>query len=233
MEHRLRQRQASPCPAEHRFGLPGGLFQDVQIFARFQGGYQAPGVQLEGHITDVQSAGALRYTADGPARLASGRRDQSPHPPGEISLLTRPAWEQMLHHLALSDKEACHMELSAVAYVDVDVGGASAPAMTGLGLAEGRRIVLEAPPGTLGACRTRSGRTMRGGNTPDGRTNSPVAVGRGRGQVTPVPSDAEGNRADEPGVTAPRSVGQDCSIPPDSWRGTLRWGVRMGDTGWA
>lgn len=101
----------------------------MQIFARFQGGYQAPGVQLEGHITDVQSTGALRVypLTDRPGWQAAG----------EISLLTRPAWEQTLHHLVLSDKEACHMELSAAAHVDVDVGGASAPAMTGLGLAEG------------------------------------------------------------------------------------------------
>ncbi|MFF1548018.1 STAS domain-containing protein [Streptomyces sp. NPDC058291] len=66
---------------------------------------------------------------------------------GEISLTTRPAWEQTLHHLALSDEEACHLELSAVTFVDV--AGVSALAMTAQGLPQGRRIVLEEPPATL------------------------------------------------------------------------------------
>ncbi|MFG2576763.1 STAS domain-containing protein [Streptomyces sp. NPDC048481] len=66
---------------------------------------------------------------------------------GEISLTTRPAWEQTLHHLALSDEEACHLELSAVTFVDV--AGVSALAVTAQGLTQGRRIVLEQPPATL------------------------------------------------------------------------------------
>ena len=66
---------------------------------------------------------------------------------GEISLLTRPAWERTLDRLARSDEEACHLELSAVTFVDV--AGASALAMTAQGLPQGRRIVLEEPPATL------------------------------------------------------------------------------------
>jgi ABC-type transporter Mla MlaB component len=66
---------------------------------------------------------------------------------GEISLLTRPAWEQTLDHLARSDEETCHLELSAVTFVDV--AGVSALAMTAQGLPQGRRIVLEEPPATL------------------------------------------------------------------------------------
>ncbi|MET7683194.1 STAS domain-containing protein [Streptomyces sp. NPDC005423] len=66
---------------------------------------------------------------------------------GEINLLTRQAWEQTLHHLALSDEEACHLELSAVTFIDV--AGASALAVTAQGLPQGRRIVLEGPPATL------------------------------------------------------------------------------------
>lgn len=66
---------------------------------------------------------------------------------GEVSLLTRPAWEQTLHHLARSDEETCHLELSAVTFVDV--AGVSALAMTAQGLPRGRRIVLEEPPATL------------------------------------------------------------------------------------
>ncbi|MEU3370064.1 STAS domain-containing protein [Streptomyces sp. NPDC006711] len=66
---------------------------------------------------------------------------------GEVNLLTRPAWERTLHHLALSDEEACHLELSAVTFIDV--AGASVLAVTAQGLPQGRRIVLEEPPNTL------------------------------------------------------------------------------------
>jgi anti-anti-sigma regulatory factor len=66
---------------------------------------------------------------------------------GEISLITRQAWEQTLHQLALSDEEACHLELSAVTFVDV--AGVSALAVAAQGLSEGRRIVLEGPPAAL------------------------------------------------------------------------------------
>lgn len=66
---------------------------------------------------------------------------------GEVSLLTRPAWEQTLCDLARSDEETCHLELSAVTFVDV--AGVSALARTAQGLSQGRRIVLEKPPATL------------------------------------------------------------------------------------
>ncbi|MFI8308788.1 STAS domain-containing protein [Streptomyces sp. NPDC085927] len=66
---------------------------------------------------------------------------------GEINLITRPAWEQTLHQLALSDEEAYHLELSAITFVDV--AGASALAVASQDLPEGRRIVLEKPPAAL------------------------------------------------------------------------------------
>ncbi|MGW7244013.1 STAS domain-containing protein [Streptomyces sp. NPDC054804] len=66
---------------------------------------------------------------------------------GEISLITRPTWEQMLHLLVLSDEEACHLELSAVTFVDV--AGVSALAVAAQGLPEGRRVMIEQPPSAL------------------------------------------------------------------------------------
>jgi anti-anti-sigma regulatory factor len=66
---------------------------------------------------------------------------------GQVSLATRPVWEQALSRLAQGDEEACHLELSAVTFVDV--AGASALAVAAQGLSEGRRIVLEQPPAAL------------------------------------------------------------------------------------
>ncbi|MFF4585554.1 STAS domain-containing protein [Streptomyces sp. NPDC001388] len=66
---------------------------------------------------------------------------------GEISLITRRAWEQTLHQLALSDEEACHLELSAITFVDV--AGVSVLAVAAQSLPEGRRIVLEEAPAAL------------------------------------------------------------------------------------
>ncbi|MFD5099682.1 STAS domain-containing protein [Streptomyces albidochromogenes] len=89
--------------------------------------------------SSVPSTGALRMRplADRPGWQAVG----------EISLITRPAWEQTLHQLALSDEEACHLELSAITFVDM--AGVSALAVAAQGLPEGRRIVLEEPPAAL------------------------------------------------------------------------------------
>jgi anti-anti-sigma regulatory factor len=67
---------------------------------------------------------------------------------GEISLATRPAWERALDRLALEDVEVCHLELSAVTFVDV--AGVCALAVAAQGLPEGRRIMLEQPPAALG-----------------------------------------------------------------------------------
>lgn len=67
---------------------------------------------------------------------------------GEISLTTRPAWERTLGSLARQDAEVCHLELSAVTFVDV--AGVSALAVAAQGLPEGRRIMLEQPPASLG-----------------------------------------------------------------------------------
>ncbi|MEU9189406.1 STAS domain-containing protein [Streptomyces sp. NPDC048484] len=67
---------------------------------------------------------------------------------GEVSLTTRPAWERALGSLAQQDVEVCHLELSAVTFVDV--AGVSALAVAAQGLPEGRRIMLEQPPAALG-----------------------------------------------------------------------------------
>jgi anti-anti-sigma regulatory factor len=67
---------------------------------------------------------------------------------GEVSLTTRPAWERALGCLAQQEAEVCHLELSAVTFVDV--AGVSALAVAAQGLPEGHRIMLEQPPAALG-----------------------------------------------------------------------------------
>lgn len=67
---------------------------------------------------------------------------------GEVSLATRTAWERALDRLALEDVEVCHLELSAVTFVDV--AGVSALAAAVQGLPEGRRIMIEQPPAAVG-----------------------------------------------------------------------------------
>ncbi|GAA3779989.1 STAS domain-containing protein [Streptomyces phyllanthi] len=67
---------------------------------------------------------------------------------GEINLITRPAWEKTLRQLTVIDEKVCHLELSAVTFVDV--GGASVLAAAAQGLPAGRRIMLHQPPAALG-----------------------------------------------------------------------------------
>jgi len=66
---------------------------------------------------------------------------------GEITATTCPAWERTLGQLPLREETVCHLELSAVTFVDV--AGASALAMAAQDLSTGRRIVVERPPTTL------------------------------------------------------------------------------------
>lgn len=69
---------------------------------------------------------------------------------GEITSATCPAWEQTLEQLkqlTLRKEIVCHVEMSAVTFVDV--AGASALAVAAQGLPAGRRIVVERPPATL------------------------------------------------------------------------------------
>ncbi len=66
---------------------------------------------------------------------------------GEITAATCPAWERTLGQLPLREEFVCHLELSAVTFVDV--AGASALAMAAQDLSTGRRIVVERPPTTL------------------------------------------------------------------------------------
>ena len=70
---------------------------------------------------------------------------------GEITSATCPAWERTLEQLTsrmtLGEVIVCHLELSAVTFVDV--AGASALAVTAQGLPAERRIVVERPPTTL------------------------------------------------------------------------------------
>ncbi|MFE4999276.1 STAS domain-containing protein [Streptomyces mirabilis] len=66
---------------------------------------------------------------------------------GEITSATCPAWERTLKQLTLRNESVCHLEMSAVTFVDVV--GASALAVAAQDLPAGRRIVVEQPPATL------------------------------------------------------------------------------------
>ncbi|MER5311761.1 STAS domain-containing protein [Streptomyces sp. NPDC002773] len=63
---------------------------------------------------------------------------------GEISVLTRPSWEQALAELARRHADVSYVELSDVAFVDV--AGVSALAVTAMNLADGRVVVEHPPP---------------------------------------------------------------------------------------
>lgn len=66
---------------------------------------------------------------------------------GELTVATRPAWEQTLEQLALRNENVCHLEMSAVTFVDV--AATSALAVAAQELPTGRRIVVERPPASL------------------------------------------------------------------------------------
>ncbi|MFF3907934.1 STAS domain-containing protein [Streptomyces sp. NPDC001848] len=66
---------------------------------------------------------------------------------GEISLTTQPVWERLLEELVGGDEPVCHLELSAVSFIDVRGVASLAAAAEALG--EGRRIVLWRPPASL------------------------------------------------------------------------------------
>ncbi|MDX3493183.1 STAS domain-containing protein [Streptomyces turgidiscabies] len=70
---------------------------------------------------------------------------------GEITSATCPTWEQTLQQLTrrmtLRKEIVCHLEMSAVTFVDV--AGASALAVAAQDLPGRRRIVIERPPATL------------------------------------------------------------------------------------
>jgi ABC-type transporter Mla MlaB component len=66
---------------------------------------------------------------------------------GEISHPTHATWVRVLDRLADQDEDVCHLELSAVTFVDV--AGASALVMTVRRLPTERRVVLHQPPPTL------------------------------------------------------------------------------------
>lgn len=66
---------------------------------------------------------------------------------GEITSATCPAWEQTLEQLALRNEKVCHLEMSAVTFIDV--AGASALAVAAQELPAGRRVVVERPPAAL------------------------------------------------------------------------------------
>jgi anti-anti-sigma regulatory factor len=70
---------------------------------------------------------------------------------GEITSATCPAWEltleQLTRRMTLREEIVCHLELSAVTFVDV--AGASVLAGAAQDLSVERRIVIERPPATL------------------------------------------------------------------------------------
>ncbi|MCL7425546.1 STAS domain-containing protein [Streptomyces sp. YS415] len=63
---------------------------------------------------------------------------------GEISALTRPAWEQALSDLARQHADVSYLELSDVVFIDV--AGVTALAVTALNLPDGRVVVEQPPP---------------------------------------------------------------------------------------
>lgn len=66
---------------------------------------------------------------------------------GEVSLATYSVWERLLEELAGRDEKVCHLELSAVTFVDVH--GATALATIAQTMEDGRHIVLYQPPASL------------------------------------------------------------------------------------
>lgn len=63
---------------------------------------------------------------------------------GEINVVTRPSWEQALGDLAQRHRDVSFVELRGVTFIDV--GGASALAITAQGLGAGRIVVDRPPP---------------------------------------------------------------------------------------
>lgn len=63
---------------------------------------------------------------------------------GEISAVTRPAWEDALAELARRHTHVSYVELSQVGFVDV--AGVSALAVTAMNLPRGRVVVEHPPP---------------------------------------------------------------------------------------
>ncbi|MER6342851.1 STAS domain-containing protein [Streptomyces sp. NPDC001595] len=66
---------------------------------------------------------------------------------GEVGLGTRDIWESALERVVQGPEEVCHLELSALTFVDV--AGAVALAAAARRLPGGRRLVLHRPPPTL------------------------------------------------------------------------------------
>ncbi|MFI8187643.1 STAS domain-containing protein [Streptomyces sp. NPDC085946] len=66
---------------------------------------------------------------------------------GEISLSTRDIWERVLEQAVREGEDVYYLELSDVTFVDV--AGADALAAAAERLRDGRRLVLDGPPGTL------------------------------------------------------------------------------------
>ncbi|MFD7435459.1 STAS domain-containing protein [Streptomyces sp. NPDC059861] len=69
---------------------------------------------------------------------------------GEVGLTTRRIWERALDEVVRDGRDVCHLELSAVTFVDV--AGADVLVDAARRLPVGRRIVLHRPPPAL--CRT-------------------------------------------------------------------------------
>ncbi len=65
---------------------------------------------------------------------------------GEISVITRPSWEDALSELSRRHADVSYVELSGVRFVDV--AGVAALAVTAMNLPAGR-VVVERPPPQL------------------------------------------------------------------------------------
>ncbi|MER5294981.1 STAS domain-containing protein [Streptomyces pharetrae] len=69
---------------------------------------------------------------------------------GEVGLSTHQVWERALEEIVQQGEEVCHVELSAVTFVDV--AGAGALVAAARRLPPDSRLVLHRPPPAL--CRT-------------------------------------------------------------------------------
>ncbi|WP_230885608.1 STAS domain-containing protein [Streptomyces spinoverrucosus] len=66
---------------------------------------------------------------------------------GEVGLTTRGIWERALEEVVRDGTDVCHLELSAVTFVDVAGAGVLVDAARRLPV--GRRLVLHRPPPAL------------------------------------------------------------------------------------
>lgn len=93
-----------------------------------------------------QEVGGRVPTAPGRAALEVSSLSGRPgiRASGEITVVTRPSWEEALSELARNHAGVSYVELSDVGFVDV--AGVTALAITAMNLPDGRVVVEHPPP---------------------------------------------------------------------------------------